>query len=88
MGVRVFTGDHRSGTLSFLPRTDCEEAARAFASLGIALRAGLHCAPLAHESAATLDTGTLRLSFGHDASSGQTHSFLRAAEKMRRQGLI
>ena len=29
----------------------------------VAVRAGLHCAPLAHESAGTLPNGTLRLSF-------------------------
>ena len=79
LGFRVFTGDHRSGTLSFLPQTDCEEAAQAFAACGIALRAGLHCAPFAHESAGTLETGTLRVSFGHDASAPQTQAFLNAA---------
>ncbi|NSS17847.1 aminotransferase class V-fold PLP-dependent enzyme, partial [Enterococcus faecalis] len=31
---------------------------------GIMTRAGLHCAPLAHETAGTLATGTLRFSFG------------------------
>ena len=30
---------------------------------GVYARAGLHCAPLAHESAGTLESGTLRLSF-------------------------
>ena len=29
---------------------------------GIALRAGLHCAPLAHRTAGTLESGTLRAS--------------------------
>ena len=82
LGFRVFTGDHRSGTLSFLPQGDCEEAAQSFAECGIALRAGLHCAPLAHESAGTLDTGTLRLSFGHDAASWQTQGFLKAAKSL------
>jgi selenocysteine lyase/cysteine desulfurase len=88
LGFEIFTGDHRSGTLSFLARTDCEEAASAFAACGIALRAGLHCAPLAHESAGTLETGTLRLSFGHDADSRQTQGFLRAASNLRRNGEI
>ena len=31
-------------------------------SEGICVRAGLHCAPLAHESAGTLETGTVRFS--------------------------
>ena len=30
----------------------------------IALRAGLHCAPVAHETAGTLETGTIRVSPG------------------------
>ena len=83
LGYRVFTGAHRSGTLSFLPSMDCEEAARAFSQRGIALRAGLHCAPLAHESAGTLETGTLRLSFGHDASPHQTHALLKTAQSLQ-----
>ena len=33
------------------------------AEKGIALRSGLHCAPIAHESAGTLPQGTLRISF-------------------------
>lgn len=88
MGFRVFTGDHRTGVLSFLPERDCEEAAQAFASQGIALRAGLHCAPLAHESAGTVDTGTVRLSFGYDASDRQTQSFLRSAAFLRQREKI
>ena len=82
LGFRVFTGEHQSGTLSFLPGMDCEEAAEFFAHRGIALRAGLHCAPLAHESAGTLDTGTLRVSFGHDAAAHQTRAFLQAAKDL------
>lgn len=79
LGLRVFTGPCQSGTLSFLPAGDCEEAAAALAARGIAMRAGLHCAPTAHESAGTLETGTLRISYGHDASPEQTAALLRAA---------
>ncbi len=32
---------------------------------GIAVRSGLHCAPLAHRSLATFPAGTVRFSFGH-----------------------
>ena len=42
----------------------CEEMAQRLAERDIAVRAGLHCAPLAHESAGTLHTGTVRVSFG------------------------
>ncbi len=84
-GVRVFSGEHQSGTLSFVPDMDCEELAEALAKQGIAVRAGLHCAPLAHESAGTLDTGTLRVSFGWDAADHQTGELLLALEKIHRR---
>lgn len=64
LGLRVFAGPHQSGTVSFLAPGVCEELGEALARRGIAVRAGLHCAPLAHESAGTLETGTVRVSFG------------------------
>ena len=82
LGIRVFSGRSQGGTLSFLPGQDSEGVAAAFARMGIALRGGLHCAPLAHESAGTLDTGTVRLSFGWDAEKSQTGAFLQAASKL------
>ena len=82
LGFRVFSGPHQAATLSFLPSGDCEEAAEKMGKMGIALRAGLHCAPLAHESAGTLETGTVRVSFGHDAGDDQTRGLLRAAAKL------
>lgn len=82
LGMRVFTGPNQGATVSFVAGMDSMEAARNLANRGIAVRAGLHCAPLAHESAGTLETGTIRVSFGHDAYSGQTEEFLRAASKL------
>lgn len=80
LGLRVFTGPHQAGVLSFLPPDgDCETAAERFAARGVALRAGVHCAPTAHESAGTLETGTVRASFGPDASPEQTRGFLQTA---------
>lgn len=81
MGFSVFRGDHQSGTLSFLPGEDCEAFAQRMGRRGVALRAGLHCAPLAHESAGTLETGTVRISFGHDANDRQTLAFLQIIGK-------
>lgn len=83
LGLRVFTGAHQAGTLSFVPAGDCEELAQRLADRGIAVRAGLHCAPLAHESAGTLESGTVRLSYGPEAAPGQTAKFLAAIEKIR-----
>ena len=65
-GVEVFRGgeDSQSGLCSFRARQmDCEVLGEQLARRGIAVRAGLHCAPLAHRSAGTEDTGTVRASF-------------------------
>ena len=79
LGLRVFHGQDQGGTVSFVPDGDCEEFAQALARKGIAVRAGLHCAPLAHESAGTVETGTVRVSFGHDAAPWQTERLLLVA---------
>ena len=81
-GFRVFAGAHQAATVSFLPGQDCEEAAEVLARQGIAVRAGLHCAPLAHESAGTLETGTVRVSLGFDTTKAQIDAFLRTAAKL------
>ena len=82
LGMQVFSGDHQAATVSFLPGMDCEDAAYRLAQKGIAVRAGLHCAPLSHESAGTLETGTVRISFGADADAAQTDALLQAASKL------
>lgn len=64
-GVRVFRGPKgtQTGVCSItVEGMDCEEVGSWLARRGIAVRAGLHCAPLAHKTAGTLDTGTVRLS--------------------------
>lgn len=76
LGLRVFDGPHQSGTVSFLAAGDCEELAEKLARRGVAVRAGLHCAPLAHESAGTLASGTVRVSFGHECDRKETDRFL------------
>jgi selenocysteine lyase/cysteine desulfurase len=63
----------QSGVLSVqFPGLDCEEAARRLGEKGIAVRAGLHCAPLAHETAGTLAEGTVRFSFSPFITQSQT----------------
>jgi len=83
-GFTVFTGPHQAGTVSFLPKGDCEELAQRLAQRGIAVRAGLHCAPLAHKSAGTLETGTVRVSFGWNAKEEQTAGLMAALSKERK----
>ena len=67
-GVTVYMSrdpELQSGVLSFRSRDlECETLAEALASAGIAVRAGLHCAPLAHITAGTYPGGTVRVSPG------------------------
>ncbi len=59
---RVFCGEEQAGVLSFLDeRMSAEEIADFLGENGIAVRGGLHCAPLAHETAGTLG-GCVRIS--------------------------
>ena len=84
LGYQVFSGENQCATVSFVPDVDCEEFADKLGKYGICVRAGLHCAPLAHESAGTLQTGTVRISFGYDANIRQTGALLQALDKIKR----
>ena len=79
--VRVFTGPHQTGVLSFLVEdVDCILLGEALSRRGIAQRAGLHCAPLAHETAGTIETGTIRLSPGPENTPEEIALFRAALE--------
>lgn len=55
--------ERQAGVLSFCrDGQDCEEMGQWLGQQGVAVRAGLHCAPQAHRSAGTLETGTIRAS--------------------------
>lgn len=60
---------------------DCEDVARELGENGIAVRAGLHCAPLAHQTAGTLRRGTVRFSFSPFNTEKEVSA---AAEQVRR----
>ena len=81
--LRLYAGEGQAGVLSFsVEAVDCEEAAQALAQEGIAVRAGLHCAPLAHRSAGTADTGTVRLSFSVFNTPREVTRFAAACKKL------
>ena len=73
----------QSGVCSFVcDGMDCETVGNLLGERGIAVRAGLHCAPYAHESAGTLETGTVRVSIGYDTFEDEIAAFLRAVSKL------
>ena len=83
-GVMVFDGGReQSGVVSFIPgQMDCEAMASALADRGIAVRAGLHCAPLAHRSADTLARGTVRASVSAFTTEAEIRAFLVAVQEI------
>lgn len=65
--LEIFAADNpncQAGLVSVrIPGTSSELLAQALASQDVCVRGGLHCAPLAHRSAQTDTTGTVRFSF-------------------------
>ena len=82
-GVEVFRGSRKtqSGLCSFRAgQMGCEELGEALARRGVAVRAGLHCAPLAHRFGGTEESGTVRVSFSafnHGGEVSRTLEILR-----------
>ncbi len=75
----------QTGVLSFrLDGWDCEVLGEALAAQGAAVRAGLHCAPLAHRTAGTLETGTVRCSFSAFNTTAQVEHFARILRQIVR----
>lgn len=71
----------QSGVLSFrIDRKDCSDVGEELSSKQIAVRTGLHCAPLAHRSAGTADTGTVRISFSTFNTLAQVEQFLKVIQ--------
>ncbi len=85
-GLRRFTcGDpeDQAAVLSVIPEgMDCEAFADALSARGVAVRTGLHCAPLAHATAGTLETGTVRFSFSPFNTPGQIDAAAEICEEI------
>ncbi len=73
---------HRVATVSFTvqQRDTSEICERLDTSYDIACRAGLHCAPLAHKTYQTLESGTVRISPGYFNTPREIDSFLDALD--------
>ena len=73
-----------AGVVSFrLAGMDCEAVCARLGARGFALRGGLHCAPLAHETAGTLDTGTVRASFSPFSLLEEVDALARALGRVK-----
>ena len=85
-GVQAYVSPRpvsQAGVLSFTVRgMDCEAVGEALGKANVAVRCGLHCAPLAHETAGTIDTGTVRASFSAFNTPWEVERFLREMERI------
>ena len=87
-GVTVYAAPRlfcQAGVLSFqIEGMDCERVDETLGEQGIAVRAGLHCAPLAHRSAGTLESGTVRASFSAFNHGGEVDQVAAAISRLAR----
>ena len=85
-GVEVYAEPQltrQAGVVSFrVGGIDCEEVGTYLARQGIAVRSGLHCAPLAHRTVGTLETGTVRVSFSAFNMPGEVRSLVQAVSRL------
>lgn len=94
-GLRTMPGLHiyespqaqeQTGVLSFRdPGIDVECIAQALGESDVAVRAGCHCAPLTHESAGTLEIGTVRVSFSVFNTEQEVDRFLSIFAHVRKR---
>lgn len=77
-------GEDRTGIVAFrMNQVDASEAAFMFdKNFDIAVRAGYHCTPLAHETAGTMATGAVRASVGYYTTEEEVDYFIEAAEQI------
>lgn len=87
-GLRLFASPDlrdQTGVLSLTAEgKDVEDLGAALARQGIAVRTGVHCAPYAHRSAETLDTGTVRLSFSDFNTPEEVRRLIPAIQRAMR----
>lgn len=83
--IQVFASQtqNQTGVVSFVcPQYDSQLMAQALGRREIAVRGGLHCAPQAHRSAGTLDTGTVRVSFSAFNQGWEVDAFLQNLQQI------
>jgi cysteine desulfurase family protein len=73
-----------TGTLAFtIEELDCAEVSHILdTAYAIAVRSGLHCAPMAHRTIKTFPHGTVRVSVGPYNTEEEMHTFLKAVSEI------
>ncbi|ANF98598.1 aminotransferase class V-fold PLP-dependent enzyme [Paenibacillus bovis] len=89
-GVQVLgpeLGRERTGIVSFIMehQDPAQIAFQLDREFGIAVRAGMHCTPLAHRSAGTIGTGAVRASIGYGSTADEVQALIEAVRWIARQ---
>ncbi|HAH78016.1 MAG TPA: hypothetical protein DCL64_00675 [Ruminococcaceae bacterium] len=89
-GIVLYTPEpdlrHFAPVLSFnVAGLPSETAARGLNEQGVAVRAGLHCAPTAHRFMGTLETGAVRVCPSAFTTEADADGFLRAVKRLLRK---
>ena len=86
-GVKIFSVANNSGIVAFkIKESDSAEVCDLLAkNYGIALRGGLHCAPLAHKFLGTSHSGLVRASVSGQNTLSEAYIFLNAIAQLSKQ---
>ena len=83
-GVKLYSSPGGALCLFNVDGVNCQECAAMLDSYDICVRAGLHCAPLAHKTAGTLECGAVRASAGPFSSADDAAGLAECVEKIAR----
>ncbi len=83
-GVKCYSLPNPVGIVSFLVKdlSSSEVSETLNSEFDIAVRGGLHCAPLIHKHLNTLESGLVRASFSAHNTSQEAYSLVRAVKKI------
>ena len=84
--VTVYGSENRIGTAAFNVGTLPSEAVAEALEPRFAVRAGYHCAPLAHKALGTSGRGAVRVSFGAFSKKSEAKKLIDAVYKIAKRG--
>jgi selenocysteine lyase/cysteine desulfurase len=75
--------EHGSGILSFLHKSIPPDVlAERLDAVGVAIRSGYHCAPLAHRTLGSIESGSARIGLGAENTLEECENFIKRLDKL------
>ena len=86
LGCTLYSDETSTGVIAFnVGDTDSTYIAEKLDEYGIAVRSGLHCAPLVHEALGTANQGAVRISMGVETTIKDITYFSKSLEKITKK---